>query len=296
MSVSLDGFSIRPTDPIAILKSNDILQILLTPQKEGKVMEIVDSEKEEQTKEIVDSEKEEQTKGSGDTKKERKKKEVVKTKKKERTKKIDNTEKTSLKKKEKEKREKADKKKPVKGSVIIDRSGQKSNEEGIVVPTNCIIRFDAEKQDDNEDQPPLRIRQPVQYNGVNTNTATLNKRSKRIRRGKRAGKKKETPIQPSEQTTSFLDYIVYDPPTIMTSNTLCSTVLPDQSSELRLKEEEKTMPISIIQEPAQEDSIADIRSISNSPSIGDSIAFSHVVLNKQTLCPEKKEVCGVVKK
>ena len=95
--------------------------------------------------------------------------------------------------------------------TIIDHSNNQS-EAGYIIPTNKIIRF---TKDDNDeiDALPMRVAPAVSYHGENTNTPTVNVRpsKKRTRRGKRAGKKAKV------EALRFLDFVSYEAPTIMSS-------------------------------------------------------------------------------
>lgn len=95
--------------------------------------------------------------------------------------------------------------------TIIDHSNNQS-EAGYIIPTNKIIRF---TKDDNDeiDALPMRVAPAVSYHGENTNTPTVNVRpsKKRTRRGKRAGKKAKV------EALRFLDFVSTEAPTIMSS-------------------------------------------------------------------------------
>ena len=95
--------------------------------------------------------------------------------------------------------------------IIIDHSGNQS-EEGYIIPTNKIVRF-TKDENDEIDALPMRVAPSVSYHGENTNTPTVNARpsKKRTRRGKRAGKKTHP------KPLGFLDFISNEAPTIMSS-------------------------------------------------------------------------------
>lgn len=95
--------------------------------------------------------------------------------------------------------------------IIIDHSGNQS-EEGYIIPTNKIVRF-TKDENDEIDALPMRVAPSVSYHGENTNTPTVNARpsKKRTRRGKRAGKKTHP------KPLGFLEFISNEAPTIMSS-------------------------------------------------------------------------------
>ena len=110
--------------------------------------------------------------------------------------------------------------------TIIDHSNNQS-EAGYIIPTNKIIRF---TKDDNDeiDALPMRVAPVVSYHGENTNTPTVNIRpsKKRTRRGKRAGKKAQV------EALRFLDFVSNEAPTIMSSTAAVSSEMSTQCNEM----------------------------------------------------------------
>ena len=193
--------------------------------------------------------------------------------------------------------------------------------DGFSYPENKITLFEEDKE--YEEPPLLRILPKQVYSGGNTNTPTVNKKEdrKKIRRGKRGGRKnqcimeselpnqleiktvddsiisqknmeenmKEDHHQHDElqessspiQNQSYLDYIVQEQPSVI------------MNSVIQMKEESQ----EIDDEPVENNENNHINSTNHQlPHICDELHFPYVVLNYETLSPESKEISGIVKK
>ena len=271
MAIFLDGFVIRPSEQLSILRAEDIVTIRYKSKKEEKKWKHEKKEKE---------------------KKRRTKKEAA--------------------------------------PVVIDNSHNQPPSPGIAIPTNRIIRFDGENGSSSPSTTPLRIREEIAPTYTNTNTPTINARKKKkTRRGKRAGKqvslKEMKPIAmegdsvlSTKPEVSFLDYVVNAPPTVTANNTICSSFLETPESQMQSQKQEQSF-VQLQQEQSsvhiqQEQSSAHIQQEQSSahiqqeqpstdyqqqqqpymPKVEDVIQFHTIVLNRELLSPEVKQVKGRV--
>lgn len=196
--------------------------------------------------------------------------------------------------------------------VVIDNSKNQSEEAGIAIPTNRIIRFDGDEESPHTTETPLRIREPTVPTHTNTNTPTVNAREKKkkTRRGKRAGKHSASQeVKPiavesdsvlsSKPEVSFLDFIVHEPPSVMANSAIHSFVEPVTGNSAThsfvepqaQREPQETQTPS--NQPREEPKPAATAG-KYSPMIQDLIQFNYVVLNRETFSPEVKQVRGRV--
>lgn len=196
--------------------------------------------------------------------------------------------------------------------VVIDNSKNQSEEAGIAIPTNRIIRFDGDEESPRTSETPLRIREPTVPTHTNTNTPTVNAREKKkkTRRGKRAGKHSASQeVKPiavesdsvlsSKPEVSFLDFIVHEPPSVMANSAIHSFVEPVTGSSATHSfvepqaQREPQEPQTPSNQPREEPKPAATAG-KYSPMIQDLIQFNYVVLNRETFSPEVKQVRGRV--
>ena len=203
--------------------------------------------------------------------------------------------------------------------VVIDNSKNQSEEAGIAIPTNRIIRFDGDEESPRTSETPLRIREPTVPTHTNTNTPTVNAREKKkkTRRGKRAGKHSASQeVKPiavesdsvlsSKPEVSFLDFIVHEPPSVMANSAIHSFVEPvtgnsathsfvepvtgNSATHSFVEPQEPQTPSNQPREEPKSAATAE----KYSPMIQDLIQFNYVVLNRETFSPEVKQVRGRV--
>lgn len=196
--------------------------------------------------------------------------------------------------------------------VVIDNSKNQSEEAGIAIPTNRIIRFDGDEESSRTSETPLRIREPTVPTHTNTNTPTVNAREKKkkTRRGKRAGKHSASQeVKPiavesdsvlsSKPEVSFLDFIVHEPPSVMANSAIHSFVEPVTGNSATHSfvepqaQREPQEPQTPSNQPREEPKPAATAG-KYSPMIQDLIQFNYVVLNRETFSPEVKQVRGRV--
>lgn len=196
--------------------------------------------------------------------------------------------------------------------VVIDNSKNQSEEAGIAIPTNRIIRFDGDEESPRTSETPLRIREPTVPTHTNTNTPTVNAREKKkkTRRGKRAGKHSASQeVKPiavesdsvlsSKPEVSFLDFIVHEPPSVMANSAIHSFVEPVTGNSATHSfvepqaQREPQEPQTPSNQPREEPKPAATAG-KYSPMIQDLIQFNYVVLNRETFSPEVKQVRGRV--
>lgn len=196
--------------------------------------------------------------------------------------------------------------------VVIDNSKNQSEEAGIAIPTNRIIRFDGDEESPHTSETPLRIREPTVPTHTNTNTPTVNAREKKkkTRRGKRAGKHSASQeVKPiavesdsvlsSKPEVSFLDFIVHEPPSVMANSAIHSFVEPVTGNSATHSfvepqaQREPQEPQTPSNQPREEPKPAATAG-KYSPMIQDLIQFNYVVLNRETFSPEVKQVRGRV--
>lgn len=196
--------------------------------------------------------------------------------------------------------------------VVIDNSKNQSEEAGIAIPTNRIIRFDGDEESPRTSETPLRIREPTVPTHTNTNTPTVNAREKKkkTRRGKRAGKHSASQeVKPiavesdsvlsSKPEVSFLDFIVHEPPSVMANSAIHSFVEPVTGNSTTHSfvepqaQREPQEPQTPSKQPREEPKPAATAG-KYSPMIQDLIQFNYVVLNRETFSPEVKQVRGRV--
>lgn len=196
--------------------------------------------------------------------------------------------------------------------VVIDNSKNQSEEAGIAIPTNRIIRFDGDEESPHTTETPLRIREPTVPTHTNTNTPTVNAREKKkkTRRGKRAGKHSASQeVKPiavesdsvlsSKPEVSFLDFIVHEPPSVMANSAIHSFVEPVTANSATRSfvepqaQREPQEPQTPSNQPREEPKPA-ATAEKYSPMIQDLIQFNYVVLNRETFSPEVKQVRGRV--
>ena len=196
--------------------------------------------------------------------------------------------------------------------VVIDNSKNQSEEAGIAIPTNRIIRFDGDEESPRTSETPLRIREPTVPTHTNTNTPTVNAREKKkkTRRGKRAGKHSASQeVKPiavesdsvlsSKPEVSFLDFIVHEPPSVMANSAIHSFVEPVTANSATRSfvepqaQREPQEPQTPSNQPREEPKPAATAG-KYSPMIQDLIQFNYVVLNRETFSPEVKQVRGRV--
>lgn len=196
--------------------------------------------------------------------------------------------------------------------VVIDNSKNQSEEAGIAIPTNRIIRFDGDEESPHTTETPLRIREPTVPTHTNTNTPTVNAREKKkkTRRGKRAGKHSASQeVKPiavesdsvlsSKPEVSFLDFIVHEPPSVMANSAIHSFVEPVTANSATHSfvepqaQREPQEPQTPSNQPREEPKPAATAG-KYSPMIQDLIQFNYVVLNRETFSPEVKQVRGRV--
>ena len=194
--------------------------------------------------------------------------------------------------------------------VVIDNSKNQSEEAGLAIPTNRIIRFDGDEESPHTLKTPLRIREPTVPTHTNTNTPTVNAREKKkkTRRGKRAGKHyasqevkpiavESDSVLSSKPEVSFLDFIVHEPPSVMANSTIHSFVEPpvmaNGATHSFVEPQEPQEPQTTSNQPHEESKPAATAG-KYSPMIQDLIQFNYVVLNRETFSPEVKQVRGRV--
>ena len=196
--------------------------------------------------------------------------------------------------------------------VVIDNSKNQSEEAGIAIPTNRIIRFYGDEESPRTSETPLRIREPTVPTHTNTNTPTVNAREKKkkTRRGKRAGKHSASQeVKPiavesdsvlsSKPEVSFLDFIVHEPPSVMANSAIHSFVEPVTGNSATHSfvepqaQREPQEPQTPSNQPREEPKPAATAG-KYSPMIQDLIQFNYVVLNRETFSPEVKQVRGRV--
>ena len=196
--------------------------------------------------------------------------------------------------------------------VVIDNSKNQSEEAGIAIPTNRIIRFDGDEESPRTSETPLRIREPTVPTHTNTNTPTVNAREKKkkTRRGKRAGEHSASQeVKPiavesdsvlsSKPEVSFLDFIVHEPPSVMANSAIHSFVEPVTGNSATHSfvepqaQREPQEPQTPSNQPREEPKPAATAG-KYSPMIQELIQFNYVVLNRETFSPEVKQVRGRV--
>ena len=184
--------------------------------------------------------------------------------------------------------------------LIIDHSSD-PKKDGFIVPTNKIIRF-TEDPDNDIDAISMKVEPEPFIYGQNTNTPTINAQTKkkRTRRGKRSGKKKSSNI-------SFMDFISNEPPSVLAPSCHTSYIEPSSDvvpsvPEIPKLEQDDSIVASKVEQNEPTDKTNNLHNNTNNetqkyvPCIQDVIRYQRLYMDYSTSSPAIKEVEGRITK